>query len=163
MRDSHSKIFAKTFNIFIRGRYLYQWYHYNHNAKRYENVIRESSIAKYRFCWCDKRCRQRKKSASREQIRLVENRPRLNRAEGDIGHLYFAYPSPRVFPRNEEIWSGFPCFDTSNALQVHGKRWRESGGCRTGMVYYRVVLKASTTSALSTFFSKWNESALFIL
>jgi hypothetical protein len=30
-----SKIFAKTFNIFIR-----QWYHYNHNAKRYENVIR---------------------------------------------------------------------------------------------------------------------------
>jgi hypothetical protein len=37
---ANSKIFAKTFNIFIRGRYLYQWYHYNHNAKRYENVIR---------------------------------------------------------------------------------------------------------------------------
>jgi hypothetical protein len=36
----NSKIFAKTFNIFIRGRYLYQWYHYNHNAKRYENVMR---------------------------------------------------------------------------------------------------------------------------
>jgi hypothetical protein len=27
-----SKIFGKTFKIFIRGRYLYQWYHYNHNA-----------------------------------------------------------------------------------------------------------------------------------
>jgi hypothetical protein len=37
---ANSKIFAKTFNIFIRDRYLYQWYHYNHNAKRYENVIR---------------------------------------------------------------------------------------------------------------------------
>jgi hypothetical protein len=37
---ANSKIFAKTFNIFIRGRYLYQWYHYNHNAKRYQNVIR---------------------------------------------------------------------------------------------------------------------------
>jgi hypothetical protein len=37
---ANSKIFAKTFNIFIRGRYLYQWYYYNHNAKRYENVIR---------------------------------------------------------------------------------------------------------------------------
>jgi hypothetical protein len=37
---ANSKIFAKTSNIFIRGRYLYQWYHYNHNAKRYENVIR---------------------------------------------------------------------------------------------------------------------------
>jgi hypothetical protein len=36
---ANSKIFAKTFNIFIRGRYLYQWYHYNHNAKRYENGI----------------------------------------------------------------------------------------------------------------------------
>jgi hypothetical protein len=37
---ANRKIFAKTFNIFIRGRYLYQWYHYNHNAKRYENVTR---------------------------------------------------------------------------------------------------------------------------
>jgi hypothetical protein len=37
---ANSEIFAKTFNIFIRGRYLYQWYYYNHNAKRYENVIR---------------------------------------------------------------------------------------------------------------------------
>jgi hypothetical protein len=37
---ANSKIFAKTFNIFIWGRYLYQWYHYNHNAKHYENVIR---------------------------------------------------------------------------------------------------------------------------
>jgi hypothetical protein len=37
---ANSKIIAKTFNIFIRGRYLYQWYHYNHNAKRHENVIR---------------------------------------------------------------------------------------------------------------------------
>jgi hypothetical protein len=35
---ANNKIFGKTFNIFIRGRYLYQWYHYNHNAKRYENV-----------------------------------------------------------------------------------------------------------------------------
>ena len=37
---ANNKIFTKTFNIFVRGRYLYQWYHYNHNAKRYENVIR---------------------------------------------------------------------------------------------------------------------------
>jgi glucan phosphoethanolaminetransferase (alkaline phosphatase superfamily) len=36
---ANSKIFAKTFNIFIRSRNLYQCYHYNHNAKRYENVI----------------------------------------------------------------------------------------------------------------------------
>jgi hypothetical protein len=35
-----SKIFAKTFNIFIWGHYLYQWYHYNHNAKLYENIIK---------------------------------------------------------------------------------------------------------------------------
>jgi hypothetical protein len=37
---ANNKIFVKTFNIFIRGRYFYQWYHYNHNAKRYRNVIR---------------------------------------------------------------------------------------------------------------------------
>jgi hypothetical protein len=41
---ANSKIFAKTFNIFIRGRFLYQWYHYNHNAKRYENVSNKGNL-----------------------------------------------------------------------------------------------------------------------
>jgi hypothetical protein len=46
---ANSKIFAKTLNIFIRGRYLYQWYHYNHKAKRYENVIRGISSYHKKF------------------------------------------------------------------------------------------------------------------
>ena len=45
VRDSQQQnIRENWFNIFIRGRYLYQWYNFYHNAKRYENVIRESSI-----------------------------------------------------------------------------------------------------------------------
>jgi hypothetical protein len=48
---ANSKIFAKTFNIFIQGLYLYQWYHSNHNAKHYENVIRRIYYLPKEFVW----------------------------------------------------------------------------------------------------------------
>jgi hypothetical protein len=39
--DCQQQIIRENIQYFhSRGRYLYQWYHYNHNAKRYENVIR---------------------------------------------------------------------------------------------------------------------------